>query len=67
MSKPDKTPAAPTAADFDFLDEDAVSATECTGMIPANPESREALGFYNEVLSYLPPDPPAPDKKRKRD
>lgn len=49
---------APSANDFEFIDCDASSATECTGMIPAKPETPDAFENYNEVITYLPPDPP---------
>ena len=54
---------APTANDIEFIDCDANCPTECTGMIPAKPETPDALENYNEVISFLPPDPPKKESK----
>ncbi len=43
--------------DNDYLD--AVSYTECTGMIPSVTRSDEDAERYNEVVRYLPPTPPS--------
>jgi hypothetical protein len=37
------------------LDEcDAVSATDCTGLIPSAPNNDEELEAYNEIIAYSP-------------
>jgi hypothetical protein len=33
----------------------AVSSTDCTGLIPANPESEDALDAYKEIYNYEVP------------
>ena len=57
--------------EFD-IDIQACSATDCTGLIPALPESEAQLEFYDELYPFLPrasacagrPDPKPPASKR---
>lgn len=39
----------------DFLDTPIVSSMECTGLIPALPETDEELEAYEEMFPYLTP------------
>ena len=48
-----------TSADWD-IDIQACSATDCTGLIPALPETDAEFEHYQDLYHYLPdtPDPP---------
>lgn len=37
----------------DYLDNPAASAMECTGLIPALPETDDELEAYEEIFPYL--------------
>ena len=37
----------------DFLDNPVASSMECTGLIPALPETEDELEFYEEMFPYL--------------
>lgn len=39
---------------YDYL-ANAASSTDCTGLIPANPESKAALESYRDVYHFEPP------------
>ncbi len=39
---------------FDLDVCDAVSSTECTGLIPFAPKAEDELSSYNEIISYSP-------------
>ncbi len=39
---------------FDFDIENAVSVTECTGLISQAPHTSEELAAYNDILNYSP-------------
>ena len=39
---------------FDYLSK-AASTQDCTGLIPASPESSEELESYEELYQFLPP------------
>ena len=39
----------------DLLDNPVASSTECTGLIPARPETEDELEFYEEMFPYLAP------------
>ena len=39
----------------DLLDNPVVSSMECTGLIPAMPDSETELEFYEEMYPYLAP------------
>ncbi len=39
----------------DFLDNPVASSMECTGLIPALPETEDELEFYEEMFPYLTP------------
>lgn len=39
---------------FDIDESGAVSATDCTGLIPLAPHTKEELDAYNEIINYLP-------------
>lgn len=39
---------------YDYL-ANAASTQDCTGLIPANPQSDEALEAYKDVYQYEPP------------
>ena len=41
--------------DDDFLDNPVASSMDCTGLIPALPETETELEFYEEMLPYLTP------------
>ena len=43
-----------TDSKFDFDVNDAISARECTGLIPWAPESEAELDSYDEIISYSP-------------
>ena len=45
-----------TSADWD-IDIQACSATDCTGLIPALPETDAELEHYQELYHYLPDTP----------
>lgn len=39
---------------FDIDEGNAVSATDCTGLIPTAPHTREELDAYDEIINYSP-------------
>lgn len=39
---------------FDIDEGNAVSATDCTGLIPSAPHTREELDAYDEIINYSP-------------
>lgn len=39
---------------YDYL-ANAASTQDCTGLIPANPDSDEALESYKDIYQYEPP------------
>lgn len=39
---------------YDYLS-NAASAQDCTGLIPAKPQSKEELEAYEELYHFLPP------------
>ncbi|MGN1266405.1 MAG: hypothetical protein ACI4UH_00570 [Dorea sp.] len=39
---------------YDYL-ANAASCQDCTGLIPANPTSKEELEAYEDVYHFLPP------------
>lgn len=39
---------------FDIDESDAVSVTDCTGLIPLAPHTKEELDAYSEIINYLP-------------
>ncbi len=39
---------------FDIDEGNAVSVTECTGLIPYAPHTREELDAYDEIINYSP-------------
>lgn len=39
---------------FDIDEGNAVSATDCTGLIPKAPHTREELDAYDEIINYSP-------------
>jgi hypothetical protein len=39
----------------DYLDNPAACAMECTGLIPALPETDEELEAYEDIFPYLTP------------
>lgn len=39
---------------FDIDEGNAVSVTECTGLIPSAPHTREELDAYDEIINYSP-------------
>lgn len=41
--------------DDDFLDTPAVSSMECTGLIPALPETDAELEAYEDMFPYITP------------
>jgi len=41
--------------DDDYLDNPVASSMECTGLIPALPETEAELEFYEEMFPYLTP------------
>ncbi len=43
-----------TDSQFDFGVNDAISARECTGLIPWAPENEAELEAYDEIISYSP-------------
>ena len=45
------------ACSFDDSDIQACSATDCTGLIPALPETDAELEHYQELYHYLPDSP----------
>jgi hypothetical protein len=47
-----------TKQPIDHLSEkylNAVSSNDCTGLIPANPKSKEAMSAYKEIYNYEVP------------
>lgn len=40
--------------DYDYLS-NAASSGDCTGLIPALPQSKAEIDSYNELYEYLPP------------
>ena len=50
-----KEPSKNKAADTDWeIDIQSCSATDCTGLIPALPESDAELEHYQDLYHYLP-------------
>ena len=41
-------------SNFDFDVCNAISATDCTGLIPWAPNSEEQLDSYDEIINYSP-------------
>ncbi len=41
-------------SNFDFDVCNAISATDCTGLIPWAPNSEEQLDAYDEIINYSP-------------
>jgi len=39
-------------SEIDFTDFNAVSSQDCTGLIPANPQSEESLKSYMQTYDY---------------
>ena len=39
-------------SNFDFVVCNAISATDCTGLIPWAPNSEEQLEAYDEIINY---------------
>ena len=39
---------------FDFDISNAISSTDCTGLIPWAPSSEEQLDSYDEIMNYSP-------------
>lgn len=39
---------------FNIDEGNAVSVTECTGLIPSAPHTREELDAYDEIINYSP-------------
>lgn len=49
-----------TSADWD-IDIQACSATDCTGLIPALPETDAEFEHYQDLYHYLPDTPDRPE------
>lgn len=55
MKKNPKKPVCTKDDNFSITDEfEAISATECTGLIPSAPENEYSLNSYKEILPYSP-------------
>lgn len=48
---------------YDYLS-DTVSTQECTGLIPANPDGKEAWESYDEIYHFQPK-PIVPDSSNR--
>lgn len=44
--------------DDSFLDSDAASGSDCTGLIPAAAVTEDEFDSYEELYDFLPPKPP---------